>query len=52
MTHEMGHVYGLGHTGSGHANLTMQHVLRPCSTYARTLGLGDWLGLKKMYGVR
>ena len=52
VTHEMGHVYGLGHTGSGHANLTMQHVLRPCSTYARTLGLGDWLGLKKMYGVR
>jgi hypothetical protein len=52
VTHEMGHVYGLAHTGSGHANLTMQHVLRPCSTYARTLGLGDWLGLKKMYGVR
>jgi hypothetical protein len=52
VTHEMGHVYGLAHTGSGHANLTMQHVLRPCSTYARTLGLGDWLGMKKMYGVR
>jgi len=52
VTHEMGHVYGLGHTGSGHANLTMQHLLRPCSTYARTLGLGDWLGMKKMYGVR
>jgi hypothetical protein len=30
----------------------MQHLLRPCSTYARTLGLGDWLGMKKMYGVR
>jgi hypothetical protein len=52
VTHEMGHAYGLAHTGSGHANLTMQHVLRPCSTYARTLGLGDWLGMKKMYGVR
>ena len=52
VTHEMGHAYGLGHTGSGHANLTMQHALRPCSTYARTLGLGDWLGMKKMYGVR
>lgn len=52
VTHEMGHVYGLDHTGSGHANLTMQHLLRPCSTYARTLGLGDWLGMKKLYGVR
>jgi hypothetical protein len=52
VTHEMGHVYGLAHTGSGHDNLTMQHLLRPCSTYARTLGLGDWLGMKKMYGVR
>jgi hypothetical protein len=52
VTHEMGHVYGLAHTGSGHANLTMQHLLRPCSTYARTLGLGDWLGLKKLYGVQ
>ena len=52
VTHEMGHVYGLAHTGSGHANLTMQHLLRPCSTYARTLGLGDWLGMKKLYGVR
>jgi hypothetical protein len=30
----------------------MQHRFRPCSTYARTLGLGDWLGMKKMYGAR
>jgi len=52
VTHEWGHAFGLAHTGSGHANLTMQHLLRPCSTYARTLGLGDWLGMKKMYGVR
>jgi hypothetical protein len=52
VTHEWGHVYGLAHPGSGHANLTMQHLLKPCSTYARTLGLGDWLGMKKMYGVR
>ncbi|MDX6360639.1 MAG: hypothetical protein QOH37_3693 [Nocardioidaceae bacterium] len=54
VTHEMGHVYGMAHTGSGsgHDNLTMQHELTPCSTYARTLGLGDWLGMKKMYGVR
>jgi hypothetical protein len=52
VTHEWGHAYGMAHTGSGHRNLTMQHLLRPCSTYARTLGLGDWLGMKKMYGAR
>jgi hypothetical protein len=52
VTHEWGHAYGLGHTGDGHSNLTMQHFLTPCSTYARTLGLGDWLGMKKMYGAR
>lgn len=52
LTHEWGHAYGLGHTGPGHSNLTMQHRFRPCSTYARTLGLGDWLGMKKMYGAR
>jgi hypothetical protein len=52
VTHEWGHSYGMGHTGDGHGNLTMQHLLTPCSTYARTLGLGDWLGMKKMYGAR
>jgi hypothetical protein len=52
LTHEFGHAYGMAHTGSGHANLTMQHELSPCSTYARTLGLGDWLGMRKMYGAR
>jgi hypothetical protein len=52
VTHEWGHAYGLAHTGSGHGNLTMQHALAPCSTYARTLGLGDWLGMNRMYGHR
>ncbi|MGC4109220.1 MAG: hypothetical protein QM747_02065 [Nocardioides sp.] len=52
VTHEWGHAYGMAHTGSGHGNLTMQHELAPCSTYARTLGLGDWLGMNKMYGHR
>lgn len=51
-THEWGHGYGLAHTGPGHSNLTMQHLSTVCSTYQRTLGLGDWLGLKKLYGVR
>ena len=52
VTHEFGHAYGMGHTGGGHANLTMDHTETACSTYARTLGLGDWLGMKKMYGTR
>jgi hypothetical protein len=52
VTHEWGHAYGMAHTGSGHANLTMQHILSACSTYARTLGLGDWLGMNKLYGHR
>ena len=52
VTHEFGHAYGMAHTGSGHSHLTMQHAATPCSTYARTLGLGDWLGMKKMYGAR
>jgi hypothetical protein len=52
LTHEWGHAYGLGHTGSGHPDLTMQHTARACSPYARTLGIGDWLGMRKMYGAR
>ena len=52
VTHEFGHAYGMGHTGNGHANLTMDHTETACSTYARTLGFGDWLGMKKMYGTR
>jgi hypothetical protein len=52
VTHEWGHAYGLAHTGPSHGNLTMHHLLKPCSTYARTLGLGDWRGMKHLYGVR
>jgi hypothetical protein len=52
VTHEFGHAYGMAHTGNGHSNLTMEHSERPCSPYGRTLGLGDWLGMKKMYGTR
>jgi len=52
VTHEWGHAYGMAHTGHGHPDLTMQHNAQPCSTYARTLGIGDWLGMKKMYGAR
>jgi hypothetical protein len=52
VTHEFGHAYGMGHAGSAHPNLTMDHTETACSTYARTLGFGDWLGMKKMYGTR
>ena len=52
VTHEFGHAYGMAHTGPGHSHLTMQHEATACSTYARTLGLGDWLGMRKMYGRR
>ncbi len=51
-THEWGHVFGLSHPGSGHANLTMTHLLPPCSKAPRTLGLGDWRGMRKLYGLR
>ena len=51
-THEWGHAYGLGHTGPGHTNLTMPHVIKVCSKAPRTLGLGDWLGMKDLYGTR
>jgi hypothetical protein len=52
VTHEFGHVYGMAHSGNAHRTLTMDHIETPCSTYARTLGLGDWLGMRKMYGTK
>ncbi|WP_405724651.1 matrixin family metalloprotease [Streptomyces sp. NBC_01537] len=48
-THEAGHVFGLGHVGSGHSNLTMYTNSFLCSTKARTLGKGDILGLRDIY---
>ncbi|MFI1052390.1 matrixin family metalloprotease [Streptomyces griseoruber] len=48
-THEAGHVFGLGHVGSGHENLTMYPSSFACSTTARTLGKGDVLGLRSIY---
>ncbi|MFE6625187.1 matrixin family metalloprotease [Streptomyces sp. NPDC057740] len=48
-THEAGHVFGLGHVGSGHENLTMYTRSLKCKTIARTLGKGDVLGLRSIY---
>ncbi|MDQ0583539.1 matrixin family metalloprotease [Streptomyces rishiriensis] len=48
-THEAGHVFGLGHSGAGHENLTMYADSFACSTDARTLGKGDVLGLRSLY---
>ncbi|MET7656128.1 matrixin family metalloprotease [Streptomyces sp. NPDC005486] len=48
-THEAGHVFGLGHSGTGHENLTMYANSFACSTDARTLGKGDVLGLRSLY---
>ncbi|WP_234360452.1 matrixin family metalloprotease [Streptomyces sp. DSM 15324] len=48
-THEAGHVFGLGHVGQGHENLTMFPSSFSCSTTARTLGKGDVLGLRSIY---
>jgi hypothetical protein len=45
MTHEFGHVYGLGHTHSS-PWLTMAPLIRYCDAGPTTLGLGDLLGLE------
>lgn len=51
-THEWGHAFGLLHPGRGHAHLTMAHLLPPCSKAPRTIGLGDWRGMRRLYGLR
>ena len=48
-THEAGHVFGLQHVGTGHANLTMYPSADPCVTKMRTLGKGDVNGLRSIY---
>lgn len=53
VTHEFGHVFGLGHvTYDEHPDLTMTDGLPDCSTAYRGVGLGDYLTLKDRYGTR
>ncbi len=51
LTHEFGHVFGLGHVPyATHGALTMSDGLPACSTAARRLGPGDYLPLREHYG--
>jgi len=51
LTHEFGHVFGLGHVPySEHSALTMSDSLPECTTAYRGLGLGDYLTLRAHYG--
>lgn len=51
VTHERGHAFGLAHADSDdvHSNQTMYPSVFPCSSYGRTLGLGDHAGLDFLY---
>ncbi len=50
MTHERGHTFGLDHVSeASHPKLTMSSAMRACQSSERSLGLGDWLGLKEKY---
>lgn len=49
ITHEAGHVFGLGHVKGEHRNLTMHWSPNFCTAAGRTLGLGDLRGLRSRY---
>lgn len=50
ITHEFGHVFGLGHVDyAAHSQLTMSDGLPDCTSGYRGLGLGDYLTLAREY---
>jgi hypothetical protein len=52
LTHEFGHVFGLGHVPyAEHGELTMSDGLPACSAGFRALGLGDYETLRSRYGT-
>jgi hypothetical protein len=52
LTHEFGHVFGLGHVSyAEHGELTMSDGLPACSSSFRSLGLGDYETLRNQYGT-
>ena len=52
ITHEMGHVAGLGHDSAPRDGcLTMYKFASPGETQKRTLGLGDKLGMDALYNT-
>lgn len=51
-THELGHVYGMGHVDeSTHGNLTMSTATAPCEFGMVNLGTGDVSGIAHLYGT-